>query len=157
MQLSPTPLSSKFVSTGKEEGRRRTVLAIKLKFRRKRKKKERKRGRRGEKFSTSLRASPFPCGNRGKRVKFEFPEMKTVTARRDALPASWIQRRLRFETFRRRSFLIWSFRTNSDDVTRSRFYLSTLKIGYLVPTIFNNQLYSKLRIPRNVWCIIKSD
>ena len=106
MQLSPTPLSSKFVSTGKEEGRRRTVLAIKLKFRRKRKKKERKRGRRGEKFSTSLRASPFPCGNRGKRVKFEFPEMKTVTARRDALPASWIQRRLRFETFRRRSFLI---------------------------------------------------
>lgn len=155
MQLSPTPLSSKFVSTGKEEGRRRTVLAIKLKFRRKRKKKERKRGRRGEKFSTSLRASPFPCGNCGKRVKFEFPEMKTVTARRDALPASWIQRRLRFETFRRRSFLIWSFRTNSDDVTRSRFYLSTLKIGYL--TIFNNQLYSKLRIPRNVWYIIKSD
>lgn len=82
-----------------------SLLAIKLKFRRKRKKEggkkegknERKKGRRGENFSTSLRAPPFPCGNRGKRVKFECPEMRTVTARRDP---HWIQRRLalRLET-----------------------------------------------------------
>lgn len=82
-----------------------SLLAIKLKFRRKRKKEggkkeeknERKKRRRGENFSTSLRVPPFPCGNRGKRVKFEFPEMKTVTARRDP---HWIQRRLtlRLET-----------------------------------------------------------